>query len=220
MAKKITVNQPAPELGKPYAIIPMGMYLNTKIAKAQEGDIIEFQTEWRTDKRVFVRSCRVNIETSVFTFLLRSLLSGETSMKDLFKQWRSMCVMNGLGRNGFSVKEAYLVEIRDVAVSETELDRMDRYARRQEKIMLKEAKAKLREELMFRQSVVDKLNDKYHTSPDKGKAHYKSRKELNIANRERIKQANKEKREQRKRLKANSNSNSNTNDSTNANSPK
>lgn len=110
MSKVIKLlNTPVPK-GK-YALVPFGLYLNKALQKAESGTLLEFQTSWRRDTRVLVRKCRVPVNSSMFTFMCKSLYGEGMSWASLSKQWRAESIIEGLGKDAFSDSEVLLIEV-------------------------------------------------------------------------------------------------------------
>lgn len=109
MSKVIKLlNTPVPKGN--LAVIPIGMYLNKALQKAQSGAVIEFQSAWRKDKRVLRQKVAVKINSPIFTFAMRVIYGQDTRMSDIIEQWRANCIVEGLGRDAFS-DECLLIEV-------------------------------------------------------------------------------------------------------------
>lgn len=111
--RPIKIQQPAPAR-LPYAVIPIGMFCNQKLQKAQIGDVVQFCHEYRRDKRIVTNICRFRINTPEFTFMLRSICGEEMTIAKLFERWEAWAVVEGIGASGFSRDEALLVEVKEV----------------------------------------------------------------------------------------------------------
>ncbi|MCM1216528.1 MAG: hypothetical protein NC209_03950 [Alistipes sp.] len=115
MAKKpILLRCIVPKGIKPYTLLPFGLYCNRGLQNARIGDVVEFQTDWRIDKRRLVRKCKVEVNSGVFTFLLKSLYGERTRWEDLHKRWEAECIIEGLGRDAFSKTEVILIEVEEI----------------------------------------------------------------------------------------------------------
>lgn len=109
MSKVIKLlNSPVPK-GK-LALVPIGMYLNTPLQKAKPGAVIEFQSAWRKDKRVLLQKVAVKINSSIFSFMARSIYGQDVRMADIIEQWRANCIIEGLGKDAFG-DECLLIEV-------------------------------------------------------------------------------------------------------------
>lgn len=110
-SKVINIQHPIP--GKlPYAILPIGMYCNKKLQEARAGDIVEFWQEWRHEKRVLVRKCKVQIRSSFFTFMAQSIYGRYTRVDSLIRRWEDWAITEGIGRNGVDKEWALLIEVK------------------------------------------------------------------------------------------------------------
>lgn len=116
--KPFQINAIAPKVSKPYAVLPFGLYCNRELQNAQIGDVVEFCVDWRRDKRRLVRKCKVEVQSSVFTFLMKSLYGERMTWVELSKRWRAECIVKGLGRDAFSEKECLLIEVEEIKKEE------------------------------------------------------------------------------------------------------
>lgn len=111
MAKKpIPILHPTPKADKPFAILPIGLFCNKELQKAAPNSEICFWQGWRHDKRVLVRKCKVQIKSSVFTFLLRSIYGENMTIAKLMERWEAWAVVEGIGKEGFDRDYALIVE--------------------------------------------------------------------------------------------------------------
>lgn len=115
MAKKpIPILHPPPKPDKPFALLAIGMYCNRELQNAKIGQIVEFWQDWRHDKRVLVRKCKVQIKSSVFTFLAQSIYGDRTRIVDMLAKWEAFAVNEGIGKDGFDRESCLLIEVRPV----------------------------------------------------------------------------------------------------------
>lgn len=108
--KPITILHPTPKSDKPFAILPIGLFCNDKLQKAALGTLVEFWQDWRHDKRVLVRKCKVQIKSSVFTFLAQSIYGENMTIAKLMERWEAWAVVEGIGKEGFDRDYALIVE--------------------------------------------------------------------------------------------------------------
>lgn len=109
MAKKpIPILHPTPKADKPFAILPIGLFCNDKLQKAAIGAVVEFWQDWRHDKRVLVRKCKVQIKSSVFTFLAQSIYGERTRIVDMQAKWREVYDVP------FDETECMLIEVKEI----------------------------------------------------------------------------------------------------------
>jgi len=132
MPKTIKIfNAQAPNGGK-YVLLPIGMYCNQKLQKAEPDSVVEFRDGWQRDKRVLVRKCRVPVNSSVFTFLMKSIYGG-ISWEDLRRKWEAWAVVEGIGAQGISDTECLLIEVapydKEAYKAEQERKRLEAEAR-------------------------------------------------------------------------------------------
>ena len=80
--------------------------------------MVIFQADWRQDKRRLVRKCKVSVQSSVFTFLMKSLYGERMTWTELSERWRAECVVEGLGRDAFSETEVLLIEVEEIETEE------------------------------------------------------------------------------------------------------
>ena len=112
MPKPIFIQHGCPKEGKPFAILPIGMYCNSGLQKANPGDTIIFCQDWRREKAVLVRHCRIAVNSSVFTFMAKSIYGEYTRIKDLLAKWEALSVVEGYGKEGYSKDECLLIECK------------------------------------------------------------------------------------------------------------
>jgi len=113
MPKAIKIfNAQVPNGGK-YALLPIGMYCNKQLQKAEADSVVEFRDGWQREKRVLVRKCRVSVNSSVFDFLLKSIYGATMRWEDLRRRWEAWAVVEGIGKDGFSDSEVLLLEVKD-----------------------------------------------------------------------------------------------------------
>lgn len=110
MKRPIKIQQPVPKAEKPFCIAPIGLFCNSKLQKAQIGDVVQFCHEYRRDNRVIANICRFRINTPEFTFMLRSIYGEGMTIAKLFERWEAWAVVEGIGKEGFSRDYAILVE--------------------------------------------------------------------------------------------------------------
>ncbi len=111
MNRLIRLLHSTPKEAKPYALLPIGLYCNAALQKAHPGSIIEFWTDWRHDKRELVRKCKIAINSSIFTFMAKSIYGSHIRIADMLNRWEAMAVNEGWGKDGFSQDECLLIEV-------------------------------------------------------------------------------------------------------------
>ncbi len=108
MAKPINILHPVPKDGKPFMLLPIGTYCNKELQKVSVGSVIDFWQDWRHERRVLVRKCRIGINSSVFTFLAKSLYGERTRIADMLAKWREVYDVP------FDESECMLIEVREL----------------------------------------------------------------------------------------------------------
>ena len=108
MAKPINILHPVPNGDKPYALLPIGIYCNKELQKAASGSLVELWQDWRHERRVLVRKCRIQINSSVFTFLAKSLYGEWTRIADMLAKWREVYDVP------WDESECMLIEVREL----------------------------------------------------------------------------------------------------------
>lgn len=113
MPKPIPINHPCPKgSDSRFALLPIGMYCNKALQSAPIGSVIEFQTDWRKDKATLIRKCKIPVNSSVFTFMAKSIYGEYMRIKDLLERWESHAVIEGYGRDGVDREFALLIEVK------------------------------------------------------------------------------------------------------------
>lgn len=114
MSKPIVISgQPPKERNTAMFLAPIGMYCNKQLQKAENGCVVEFRETWKREKRVLVRKCKVNVNSSVFTLLIQSIYGANMRWEDLRRRWEAWAVVEGIGKDGFSDSEVLLLEVKD-----------------------------------------------------------------------------------------------------------
>lgn len=112
MSKLINILHPTPKGGKTaFAIIPIGMYLNRPLQGAAPNSEICFWQDWRHDKRVLVRKCKIAVNSPVFTFLAKSIYGERMTIAKLFEQWEAWAVVEGIGKDGFDRESCIVIAV-------------------------------------------------------------------------------------------------------------
>lgn len=93
--------------------VPIGMYCNKQLQKAEPDSVVEFRDGWQREKRVLVRKCKVSVNSSVFDFLMKSIYGANMRWEDLRRRWEAWAVVEGIGKDGFSDSEVMLIEVKN-----------------------------------------------------------------------------------------------------------
>lgn len=114
MAKPIKIQCAAPKSRSVAQVpIPVGLYCNKALQTAKIGDCVQFQCEWRNDKRVITNICRFRINSPEFTFMLRSIYGEGMTITKLMERWEAWAVVEGIGAAGIDHENCIIVEVTD-----------------------------------------------------------------------------------------------------------
>lgn len=114
MPRPIKIQHPTPKPStRGMAIIPVGLYCNAKLQKAQIGSEVIFEMDWRKDKRVITNICRFRINSPEFTFMLRSIYGENMTIAKLMERWEAWAVVEGIGAAGIDHESCIIVEVTD-----------------------------------------------------------------------------------------------------------
>lgn len=136
MKRPIKLYQLAPKpMQTSFALVPYGKFLNTHLQKATAGQIIDFCVDWRRDRFILIRKCKLAVNSSVFTLLLKSIYGEDATWQKLSEEWRARCIVEGLGKDAFDPDNALLLSVKPFVKEEyeAELERI-RVAEEREKI--------------------------------------------------------------------------------------
>lgn len=147
--------------GKQMSLIPVGLYCNAVIEKAAPGSIIDFEEGWRKTRVIMTRKCKVAVNSSVFTFLLKSIYGDGMTWERISEDFTALCVNEGLGGQAFSDKEMLLVEYRPFVKEEyeAEQERMRQERERQRKIAEREETLKAIREHRYKHPMVTDITE-------------------------------------------------------------
>lgn len=114
MARPIKIQHPTPKAEKPYAILPIGLYCNTALQKANPGQEVVFETAWRRDKRCIIQICRFRINSPEFTFMLRSIYGERMTIAKLIERWEAWAIVEDIGKDGFDRESCIIIEVEPI----------------------------------------------------------------------------------------------------------
>lgn len=114
MSRPIKIQHPTPKADKPYAIVPVGLYCNKPLQTAKIGDAVQFECEWRKERRVIANICRFRINSPEFSFMLRSIYGENMTIAKLMERWEAWAVVEGIGRDGIDRSQCLIVEVKPV----------------------------------------------------------------------------------------------------------
>lgn len=115
MSKPIKIQHPTPkERSVAQVALPIGLYCNKPLQTAKVGDCVQFQCEWRKDKRVITNICRFRINSPEFTFMLRSIYGEGMTIAKLMERWEAWAIVENIGKEGFSRDEVIIIEVSNL----------------------------------------------------------------------------------------------------------
>lgn len=115
MSRPINIQHQTPQTRSvAQVILPIGMYCNKPLQTAKIGDVVQFQCEWRKDKRVITNICRFRINSPEFTFMLRSIYGENMTIAKLMERWEAWAIVEGIGRDGFDHESCIIVEVSNL----------------------------------------------------------------------------------------------------------
>lgn len=134
--RPVKIQHPAPQTRNvAQVILPIGMYCNKPLQTAKIGDVVQFQCEWRKDKRRIVQMCRFRVNLPEFTFMLHSVYGENMTIARLMEQWEAWAIVEGIGKEGFSRDEALLLETPPYDAELAEMETKEREAYRKDNDM-------------------------------------------------------------------------------------
>ena len=115
MSRPIKIQPPTPKERRVAQVaLPIGMYCNKPLQTAKIGDVVQFQTSWRKDKRVITNICRFRINSPEFTFMLRSIYGENMTIAKLMEKWEAWAVVEGIGKDGIDKEQCIIVEVEPI----------------------------------------------------------------------------------------------------------
>lgn len=115
MSRPIKIHHPTPkERSVAQVPIPVGLYCNKALQTAEIGDVVQFQCEWRKDKRVITNICRFRINSPEFTFMLRSIYGENMTIAKLMERWEAWAVVEGIGAAGIDHENCIILEVSNL----------------------------------------------------------------------------------------------------------
>ena len=115
MSRPIKIQHPTPkERSVAQVPIPAGLYCNKALQTAKIGDVVQFQCEWRKDKRIITNICRFRINSPEFTFMLRSIYGENMTIAKLMEQWEAWAIVEGIGKEGIDKEQCIIVEVEPI----------------------------------------------------------------------------------------------------------
>lgn len=119
MARPIKIQHPTPQTRSvAQVILPIGLYCNKALQTAKIGDVVQFQCEWRKDKRVITNICRFRINSPEFTYMLRSIYGENMTIARLMERWEAWAIVEGIGRDGIDKEQCVILEVEPIKEKE------------------------------------------------------------------------------------------------------
>lgn len=108
----------APKRG--LSLVPCGLYLNKAMKNVTPGDVVVLGEAWRKQKRVLVRKCYVDLNTSIGNLIVKHIYGDNARIEDIVERWEAECVVENFGKG--AIGEALLLETRpyDAELAEME----------------------------------------------------------------------------------------------------
>lgn len=113
--RSIKIQHPTPQTRSVAQVaLPVGLYCNQKLQTAKIGDVVQFQCEWRKDKRVITNICRFRINSTEFSFMLRSIYGENMTIAKLMERWEAWAVVEGIGSAGIDHENCIILEVSNL----------------------------------------------------------------------------------------------------------
>lgn len=112
--RKVNVHHGVPSAERPFAILPVGAYINKELQEAHSGDIVTFWTDYLHEDREIVRMAEIDTKSAVFSLLVQNIYGSTMTVSKLFIRWRAWCLREGYGANGYDKHKALLIEVREI----------------------------------------------------------------------------------------------------------
>lgn len=98
----------APKRG--LSLVPCGLYLNKAVKNAKPGDVVVLGEAWRKQKRVLVRKCKIELDTSLGNLIVKHIYGGNARVENVIERWEAECVVENFGKG--AIGEVLLLETR------------------------------------------------------------------------------------------------------------
>lgn len=90
--------------------MPCGLYLNKTIKNVKPGDVVVLGEAWRKQKRVLVRKCYIDLNTSIGNLIVKHIYGDNTRVENIIERWEAECVVENFGKG--AIGEVLLLETR------------------------------------------------------------------------------------------------------------
>ena len=98
----------APKRG--LSLVPCGLYLNKTMKNVKPGDVVVLGEAWRKQKRVLVRKCYVDLNTSIGNLIVKHIYGDNARIENIVERWEGECVVENYGKG--AIGEVLLLETR------------------------------------------------------------------------------------------------------------
>lgn len=98
----------APKRG--LSLVPCGLYLNKAVKNAKPGDVVVLGEAWRKQKRVLVRKCKIELDTSLGNLIVKHIYGDNARVENVIERWEAECVVENFGKG--AIGEVLLLETR------------------------------------------------------------------------------------------------------------
>lgn len=98
----------APKRG--LSLVPCGLYLNKAMKNVKPGDVVVLGEAWRKQKRVLVRKCYVDLNTSIGNLIVKHIYGDNARIENIVERWEAECVVENYGKG--AIGEVLLLETR------------------------------------------------------------------------------------------------------------
>lgn len=92
------------------SLVPCGLYLNRAMKNVKPGDVVVLGEAWCKQKRVLVRKCRVELDTSVGNLIVKHIYGDNARVGNIIERWEAECVVEDFGKG--AIGEVLLLETR------------------------------------------------------------------------------------------------------------
>lgn len=92
------------------SLVPCGLYLNKAMKNVKSGDVVVLGKAGRKQKRVLVRKCYVDLNTSIGNLIVKHIYGDNARVENIVERWEAECVVEDFGKG--AIGEVLLLETR------------------------------------------------------------------------------------------------------------
>lgn len=92
------------------SLVPCGLYLNKTMKNVKPGDVVVLGEAWRKQKRVLVRKCKIELDTSLGNLIVKHIYGDNARVENIIERWEAECVVENFGKG--AIGEVLLLETR------------------------------------------------------------------------------------------------------------